>query len=532
MNDRFEASATAYQARLAKEERFYENCESVHDLPGIFHYWSNRHIRPKLEALGFSSPNGMFRKFIEEQTPYGGNDPKRFASIGSGNCDLEIDLALHLRTKGRRNFVIHCFDLNPAMLERGRAAAVKNDVAEQMHFVQTDLNEWEPATEYDAVIANQTLHHVLRLEDLFAQVKHCLKSGGCFIVSDMIGRNGHQRWPEALEIVQEFWRKLPPSYRFNRLLERYEERFEDWDCSGESFEGIRSQDILPLLLESFHFQLFIGFANVIDPFVDRMFGSNFDANAPWDRQFIDQVHERDEKEMVSGRIKPTHMLAVLRHERGPAMCHEPLTPEFSVRRPATIESTSPIVDEDPYEWHTWPHSSQNELKIACRGLSAIGHKARQEELRLNGEIRDLNTHAFQLGQQLEVRTTWALQLNKELNETTELAQRLEQQFQERTEWALQLDRELAQRTEHAALLNEQLERRNQEVEERTAWAQRLDRELEDSRSLAQRLSRDLEQVAWARALDRHFHHFFDRAYRLVRQVRDRFSSRTKSRSRA
>ena len=79
----------------------------------------------------------------------------------------------------------------------------------------------------------------------------------------------------------------------------------------ESFEGIRSQDILPLLLDHFHFRLFFGFANVIDPFVDRSFGHNFDATAPWDRAFIDAVQERIEKEMVSGRIKPTHMLAVV-----------------------------------------------------------------------------------------------------------------------------------------------------------------------------------------------------------------------------
>ena len=81
----------------------------------------------------------------------------------------------------------------------------------------------------------------------------------------MIGRNGHQLWPEALEIVHEFWRQLPERYRYNRALKRYEELYENWDCSLESFEGIRAQDILPLLLEYFHFQLFVGCGNVIDP---------------------------------------------------------------------------------------------------------------------------------------------------------------------------------------------------------------------------------------------------------------------------
>jgi hypothetical protein len=88
---------------------------------------------------------------------------KRFVSIGSGNCDLEIDLGLHLRSTGRQDFVIDCLDLNPDMLERGRSAAQRNGVAAHLNFVQADFNEWNPAHEYDAVIANQSLHHVFKL---------------------------------------------------------------------------------------------------------------------------------------------------------------------------------------------------------------------------------------------------------------------------------------------------------------------------------------------------------------------------------
>src|SRR5689334_1941502 len=108
----------------------------------------------------------------------------------------------------------------------------------------------------------------------------------------IIGRNGHLRWPEALEIIQEFWPYLPPSHRSNHQLQRYEAMFEDWDCSIEGFEGIRAQDILPLLSERFHFDWFIPYGNVIDPFVERGFGHNFDANVDWDRDFIDRVHQR------------------------------------------------------------------------------------------------------------------------------------------------------------------------------------------------------------------------------------------------
>ena len=54
-------------------------------------------------------------------------------------------------------------------------------------------------------MANHSLHHVLALEHLFAQVSATLREDGVFVVNDMIGRNGHQRWPEALDLLQRIW---------------------------------------------------------------------------------------------------------------------------------------------------------------------------------------------------------------------------------------------------------------------------------------------------------------------------------------
>jgi SAM-dependent methyltransferase len=196
------------------------------------------------------------------------------------------------------------------MLERGREAAEKSGVS-NLNFIQADFNNWSPSSEYDAIIANQSLHHVVNLEGLFDQLKQSLRPKGRFLISDMVGRNGRQRWPEALHVIHEFWRNLPPSYRFNQLVGYYEELYENWDCSVEGFEGLRSQDILPLLLDRFHFHLFIAYGNVIDPFIDRAFGYHFDPLAEWDRNFIDQVQERDHQELASGHLKPTHMIAIV-----------------------------------------------------------------------------------------------------------------------------------------------------------------------------------------------------------------------------
>ncbi len=501
---------TTYGTRIAAEKDIYRDCLEVHSLPEIFHYWSNRYVRPKLEALGFSSPVGMFMKYLAEQCQARKNGAKRFVSIGSGNCDLEIDLGSQLRATGRHDFVIDCLDLNPDMLERGRDAARKNGVSAHLNFVQADFNDWIPAHEYDAVIANQSLHHVLQLEDLFARIKSSLKPRGLFIVSDMIGRNGHQRWPEALEIVWQFWRQLPPSYRFNRKLQRYEELFEDWDCSAEGFEGIRSQDILPLLLQYFHFQLFVGFGNVIDPFVDRAFGCNFNAGEEWDRNFIDRVHHRDQEEMDSGRIGPTHMLAVMGTDPGaPMICHEPLTPKFCLRDISRAASTARIPQE-AYEWHTWPHPAQSELEIVCGRL-------REAEVR----IRELTTLAQRYGEELNERTAWALGLDRELEERTAWAMQLKREHEERTAWALRLNRELEEESALALQRTNWALQLDRELAERAAWELQLNREIEDRIAREAQLSKELEQLSWARALDRRFHRSLLIGFRMVRWFRDR-----------
>jgi SAM-dependent methyltransferase len=332
-------SEAQYRERVDAELLFFKDRVDVHDLPPIFHYWSNGKIRPKFEAFGFSSPQGMFEKFLQEACRLAPESPKRFLSIGSGNCDREIGLAQLLISKGHANFVIDCLEINPNMLERARIDALQKGVSAQICGLEADFNNWEPAYEYDAVVACQALHHVVNLEGLFRQIRSALKHNGVFIIADMIGRNGHLRWLEALEIVHEFWRELPQAYRFNRLLNRHEELYENWDCSTGGFEGIRSQDILPLLLKYFYFQLFLAYGNIIDPFVDRAFGHNFDVSSEWDRDFIDRVHERDQQEMLTERIKPVHMEAVVRKTPCVTMqYHRPLTPSFCVRWPEEIEN--------------------------------------------------------------------------------------------------------------------------------------------------------------------------------------------------
>ncbi len=320
-----------YEDRKQQEISRFAVEEVINDLPSIFDYWSNKYLRPSLEGFGFSYPEDFFARQIEKQAGIRGR-PVRVISIGAGNCDSEVVVAKLLRDRGVEGFRIDCLDITQAMLERGRSLAQREGLDKHFAFVQADFNRWYPSGTYDVVMANQSLHHVTNLEGLFDAIHQAIGDDGIFITSDMIGRNGHMRWPEALTIVQEFWKELPTDYRYNVQLHRQEHVFGNWDCSVEGFEGIRAQDILPLLVQRFGFDFFFGYGNLVDPFIDRSFGPNFSVEKEWDREFIDRVHARDEEELLSGRIKPTHALAVMRRDRkARPQVWRHLTPEFCVR---------------------------------------------------------------------------------------------------------------------------------------------------------------------------------------------------------
>ena len=234
-----------YNLRSKQELEAFNNNTNIHELPSIFHYWSNKYLKPIIEQYGMSHPDDLYINHIIESISATNVESPVFVSIGSGNCDTEIRIAKSLLDKGISGFEFECIDLNQQMLDRGRDLAIAEGVIDNISFTLADLNNWKSDKEYTCVIANQSLHHIQNLEGLFSEIKKSLHENGSFISSDMIGRNGHQRWPEALEAVHEFWKELPDSYKYNHLLNRHEAMYENWDCSSEGFEGIRAQDILP-----------------------------------------------------------------------------------------------------------------------------------------------------------------------------------------------------------------------------------------------------------------------------------------------
>lgn len=326
------SSDLEYADRLKGELANFRNVQNVHGLPDIFHYWSQKYLLPKFVALNIPGVTELFVRYVADACRVKPGEMCHVASLGTGNCEAEVAMAEQLVASGITRFQLDCIEVNPQMLARGRALASSKQMLPYLKFVESDVKHWECDKQYSVIVANQSLHHFQDLEVLFGKVRLAIGHSGVFVVSDVIGRNGHMRWPEALGVVQEVWRTMPDRYKYNHLLSRYEPMYENWDCSVGGFEGIRAQDILPLLTHTFKFEMFLAYGNIIDIFIDRAFGHNFDAQVDVDRAFIDRIAQLDEELLAAGTIKPTHLIASMRNSSTMnRQVYRHFTPDFCLR---------------------------------------------------------------------------------------------------------------------------------------------------------------------------------------------------------
>lgn len=304
----------------------------AHEVPRIFHHWEATHVQPLLHELGAADAESLYGVYLRDAVARTGNATPRFLSLGARDCQVELRLAKAFVRDGLRDFTFDCVEPNPLLRSRGRATALAQGLDKHLVGIGGDGNTWRPKHRYDAVLANGSLHQVVRLERLLDDVHKAMLDGGWFVARARIGRNGHLRWPEALPEVQRFWRDLPPSHRWNHHLRRSEQTFTDWDSSRIGDDGVRAQDVLPELLQRFSMPVFAGFGNVVDVFVGTAFGPNFSPTNAWDRDFLEMVHERDEELLQAGTLTPTHMVAAMTREAEPARHHaRGLSPELCVR---------------------------------------------------------------------------------------------------------------------------------------------------------------------------------------------------------
>lgn len=322
-----------YRERVAQQVRQFSDLSKLSKLPPIYYYWRNAHIIPKMKQV-FNVGNSLelyVSTFADCLKRCASN---KILSIGSGECLIEISIAKQLVNAGIEDFKIICTELSSERLKRGEKNASAAGLERKLEFELVDFNKVSPEGFYAGVMAHHVLHHIVDLENIIQFIDASMEDGSAFVSIDMIGRNGHMRYPEALSVVDMLWDMIPDHYKFNHQFKKHHSEFVNWNCAQKGFEGVRAQDILPLLIERFSFEKFLAYGNIIDPFVERGYGHNLDVNSNTDVRFIDFVQRLNELLIDIGYITPTMMDGVLRKKdcADGLSVYKHWTPEYCVYR--------------------------------------------------------------------------------------------------------------------------------------------------------------------------------------------------------
>ncbi|TDK50404.1 class I SAM-dependent methyltransferase [Antarcticimicrobium luteum] len=325
-----------YEKKVQEQINQYANNALRFFPPDAHKYWMRNYMTPKMrDVFGVDHFIDMYLSAIPTD-----KDHVNILSIGSGDGQLELALAQRLIARGQPEFTIHVTELSDIRQQRTRERVAREGLQDRFEFHIVDFNRAFIPGSFDMMFAHHVLHHIVELEFLFDQIAEGLAPDGVFATIDMIGRNGHMRWPEALEYTELAWEFVPEHWKYNFQFNAFHEKYLNFDCSKSGFEGIRAQDILPLLIEKFDFSKFVAGGGFMDVIFDRGYGQSIDMANPGEKALVDFLSRTNELLLETDRIKPTMIFAhMTRKADVPA---EPviwgnMTPGFAVRPVAPSE---------------------------------------------------------------------------------------------------------------------------------------------------------------------------------------------------
>jgi len=171
----------------------------------------------------------------------------RVLSLCSGAARIEASYAAQLGS----NVQWSLLDINVDLLglaSKQFSATIKLDL------IEANVNELVFSGEkWDVILCVSALHHIVELEQVIKFCHDSLSPGGEFwSIGEYVGRNGNRLWPEARYEANKVFERLPEQYRLNRHTNNLDQEIPDNDYSVGCFEGIRSEDIEPILDRWFH----------------------------------------------------------------------------------------------------------------------------------------------------------------------------------------------------------------------------------------------------------------------------------------
>src|SRR5712692_3597615 len=233
-----------------------------------------RHLGPSLDrALVLGCGSGWLERALAERG--------RFRSIGA--CDFAADSVARARTRA----------------EESGHPSIEYRV----------VNREEEALDgpFDAIFANDVLHHITNLEGLYRRVEAALRPGGKFFFNEYVGPNRFQYDDERMDLINRYFRVFPDRLRVDhltgRVLWRRERLSRDQVEREDPTEAVRSEDVLPLARRFFATEWECAYGGgLLNPL---LFGviANFRAGHPEDDHLLATLCESEDRLFRAGAIE-------------------------------------------------------------------------------------------------------------------------------------------------------------------------------------------------------------------------------------
>ena len=266
-------------------------------------YWmAHSLVRERLNRLASGDPGvDPYEHFARLLRRHGARVPiPRSLSIGCGFGGLERDLT-------KRGLIerITGFDIAAEAIAKAREMA-EADKMTNIRFAVIDLERQDlPRGTFDVVFAHQAVHHIERLEQVFARITACLRPGGFFHLHEFVGPTRFQ-WTDAqMGLVNTFLDTLPPELR--RLpsgsIKPPQQRptIEDMIAADPS-ESVRSSDIPGVLAKHFDIVETRALGGALVHLALGGIAQNFDPSVPAHVQHLQRLFALEDKKMQDGTI--------------------------------------------------------------------------------------------------------------------------------------------------------------------------------------------------------------------------------------
>jgi len=300
-----------YKIRLENEKKHYSE---------LLHKQKNsdkiQKIEPNVDAFTYSykiysdyiiqnMPNFDLEKYVLEYAEKK-EDKTRILSLGSGTGDWEIALI----EKNPKKIVVELQDINDELLKNTKSYANNHNLEVIINISDANKIKIEES-KFDFIVCRSSMHHFTELEHIFSQINKGLVKGGEFLVmGEVIGRNGEKLFADTKEIAQKIFDVLPEKFRYNQYTKKIDTVIPDMDHSEDSFESIRSEEIVTVLEENFTMKEHVSFDAFLTLLLDFRYGPNYDLSNSLDKSLVDMIGNLDLYYISNNLLKPTCLFGI------------------------------------------------------------------------------------------------------------------------------------------------------------------------------------------------------------------------------